>query len=94
LTPNLHSDSEQSPHTYIVADLRIAIGRQCVFRGDFEVAVPNLSFRLLTTLIQAAPNVVSNEKLMELVWPGQVVSPETVNKRVQLLRDAPWRRYP
>ncbi len=81
-------DQENRPETYIVADLRVDIGRQCVFRGGVEVALPNLSFRLLVALIQEAPNVVSNGRLMELVWPGQVVSPETVNKRATLLRDA------
>jgi TolB-like protein/DNA-binding winged helix-turn-helix (wHTH) protein len=53
-----------------------------------EIDLPNLSFQLLVALIQAAPNVLGNDRLMELVWPGQVVSPETVNKRAKLLRDA------
>ena len=59
-----------------------------MFRGVAEIALPNLSFQLLVALIQSAPNVLSNDRLMELVWPGQVVSPETVNKRVKLLRDS------
>jgi DNA-binding winged helix-turn-helix (wHTH) protein len=71
-----------------VADLRVDVGRQCAFRGDTDIALPNLSFQLMVALIQSAPNVLSNDRLMELVWPGQVVSPETVNKRVKLLRDA------
>jgi TolB-like protein/DNA-binding winged helix-turn-helix (wHTH) protein len=71
-----------------VADLRVDVGRQCVFRGQTDIALPNLSFRLLVALIQSAPNVLSNDQLMQLVWPGQVVSPETVNKRAKLLRDA------
>src|ERR1700729_3123679 len=82
------SNQEERPETYIVADLRIDVGRQCVSRGNADVALPNLSFRLLVALIHGAPNVVSNDRLMELVWPGQIVSPETVNKRVQMLRDA------
>jgi TolB-like protein/DNA-binding winged helix-turn-helix (wHTH) protein len=84
----LRSDPENRADIYIVADLRIDVGRQCVFRGPADIALPNLSFRLLVALIQSAPNVLSNDRLMELVWPGQVVSPETVNKRVKLLRDA------
>lgn len=84
----LRSDHEHRPETYIVGDLRVDIGRQSVSRGDVGIALPNLSFRLLVALIQAAPNVVSNDRLMEIVWPGQVVSPETVNKRAKLLRDA------
>src|SRR5262249_46947609 len=43
---------------------------------------------LLVVLVHGAPNVISNESLMTQVWPGLVVSPETVNKRVNLLREA------
>lgn len=84
----LRNHSESRADIYIVADLQVDVGRQCVLRGRADIALPNLSFRLLVALIQSAPNVLSNDRLMELVWPGQVVSPETVNKRVKLLRDA------
>jgi TolB-like protein/DNA-binding winged helix-turn-helix (wHTH) protein len=79
---------ETRPETYAVGDLQVDVGRQRVTRGEIEIGLPNLSFRLLVALIQEAPNVVSNDRLMDLVWPGQVVSPETVNKRATLLRDA------
>ena len=82
------SDQESRPDTYLVADLRVDVGRQCVSRGDADVPLPNLSFRLLVALIHSAPNVVSNDRLMDLVWHGQVVSPETLNKRVIMLREA------
>jgi adenylate cyclase len=39
-------------------------------------------------LMRAAPNLVSLDELMRLVWPGIIVSPETVSQRVKLLRDA------
>jgi TolB-like protein/DNA-binding winged helix-turn-helix (wHTH) protein len=73
---------------YRVDDLTVDVGRQCVSRASVDLPLPNLSFRLLLALIHAAPNVLSNETLMARVWPGQVVSPETVNKRAKLLRDA------
>ncbi len=73
---------------YIVGDLRVDVGQQRVLRADCDIELPNLSFRLLVALIQAAPNVLSNELLMARVWPGLIVSPETINKRVKLLRDA------
>jgi TolB-like protein/DNA-binding winged helix-turn-helix (wHTH) protein len=78
------SDSE----VYIVGDLRVDVGQQRVVRADRDIELPNLSFRLLVALVQAAPNVLSNELIMARVWPRLVVSPETVNKRVKLLRDA------
>jgi TolB-like protein/DNA-binding winged helix-turn-helix (wHTH) protein/Tfp pilus assembly protein PilF len=71
-----------------VGDLLIDVGQQSVRRAGQEIPLPNLSFKLLLTLVRAAPNFVSNEMLMQLVWPGIVVSPETVSKRAALLRDA------
>ena len=81
---------EQSPSTqiYRVGDLTIDAGRRVVSRGDVAIPLPKLSFDLLLVLIRSAPNVVSIDEFMERVWPGLVVSPETVSQRVKLLRDA------
>jgi len=69
-------------------DLRIDVGRRIVSRGMDEIPLPKLSFDLLLALLQCAPNVVSIDEFMLQVWPGLVVSPETVSQRVKLLRDA------
>jgi len=81
---------EQSPSTqiYRVGDLRIDAGRRVVTRGDVAIPLPKLSFDLFLVLIRSAPNVVSIDEFMQRVWPGLVVSPETVSQRVKLLRDA------
>ena len=73
---------------YRVGDLTIDTGRQLVNRAADSIALPKLSYDLLLVLARAAPNVVSVDELMALVWPGIVVSPETVSQRVKLLRDA------
>jgi TolB-like protein/DNA-binding winged helix-turn-helix (wHTH) protein/Tfp pilus assembly protein PilF len=80
--------SETGSGAFIVGDLHIDVGQQRVTRAGSDIALPNLSFRLLVALVHAAPNVISNDALMTQVWPGLVVSPETVNKRVNLLREA------
>jgi hypothetical protein len=59
-----------------------------VLRGDNDVALPKLSFDLLMALIEAAPRIVTTDELMDRVWTGLVVSPETVSQRVSLLRAA------
>lgn len=74
--------------SYEVSDLVIDLARQRVTRAAAEIALPKLSFELLLVLIRAAPAVLSNDELMAQVWPGIVVSPETVSRRVKLLRDA------
>jgi TolB-like protein/DNA-binding winged helix-turn-helix (wHTH) protein len=79
---------EANSGAFIVGDLHIDVGQQRVTRAGSDIALPNLSLRLLVALVRAAPNVLSNELLMTQVWPGLVVSPETVNKRVNLLREA------
>jgi DNA-binding winged helix-turn-helix (wHTH) protein len=73
---------------YEVSDLVIDLARQRVTRGAAEIPLPRLSFDLLLVLIRAAPAVLSNDELMAQVWPGVIVSPETVSRRVKLLRDA------
>lgn len=73
---------------YSLDDLLVDTGRQSVSRNAESIALPKLSFDLLIALIRSAPNVVSMDELMQQVWPGLVVSPETVSQRVKLLRDA------
>ena len=73
---------------FLVGDLHVDVGQQRVTRAGIEITLPNLSFQLLLALIRVAPNVLSNDLLMARVWPGLIVSPETVAKRVNLLREA------
>jgi TolB-like protein/DNA-binding winged helix-turn-helix (wHTH) protein/Tfp pilus assembly protein PilF len=73
---------------FLVGDLLVDIGQQRITRAGIEITLPNLSFQLLVALIRAAPNVLSHDLLMARVWPGIIVSPETVTKRVNLLREA------
>jgi TolB-like protein/Flp pilus assembly protein TadD/DNA-binding winged helix-turn-helix (wHTH) protein len=73
---------------YRVDDLIVDIGRQRVTRDCQEIPLSQLSFELLVALARAAPNVLSFDELMERVWPGLVVTPETVSQRVKLVRDA------
>jgi TolB-like protein/Flp pilus assembly protein TadD/DNA-binding winged helix-turn-helix (wHTH) protein len=76
------------PPGYQVGDLLIDLGRQRITRAEVEIPLSQLSFDLLLTLARAAPSLVSFDQLMERVWPGLVVSPETVSQRVKLVRDA------
>lgn len=71
-----------------VDDLLIDVGRQRVEQQGLEIELPPLSFRLLLELTRAAPDVVSFDQLMDRVWPGLVVGPDTITQRVKLLREA------
>ena len=80
--------SSTEPTCYRVGDLLVDVGRRRVERDGSEIALPGLTFDLLLALAREAPNLSSIDALMQQVWPGRVVSPETVSQRVKLLRAA------
>jgi TolB-like protein/DNA-binding winged helix-turn-helix (wHTH) protein/Tfp pilus assembly protein PilF len=88
MASNVRRSATRELGVYELSDLVIDVARQRVTRAAAEIALPKLSFDLLLVLIRAAPAVVSNDDLMAQVWPGLIVSPETVSQRVKLLRDA------
>jgi TolB-like protein/DNA-binding winged helix-turn-helix (wHTH) protein/Flp pilus assembly protein TadD len=77
-----------APPRFRIADLEVDIGKAEVTRAGERLALPKLSFDLLCALINAAPAIVTNEELLQQVWPGLSVSPESVAQRVKLLRSA------
>jgi TolB-like protein/DNA-binding winged helix-turn-helix (wHTH) protein/Tfp pilus assembly protein PilF len=81
-------DFSSDPAGYQVDDLIIDLAPRRVRRSGTVIPLKSLSFDLLVTLVRAAPNLLSFEQLSERVWPGLVVSPETIVQRVKLLRTA------
>lgn len=81
---------EHAPESYClrVDDLVINPGARLVHRGEKVIELPSLSFHLLLELAEAAPNVLTYDDLIDKVWSGRIVSPETVTQRVKLLRKA------
>lgn len=73
---------------YQVDDLIIDLGQRRVSRGGTDISLPPLSFELLVALASAAPDVVTFDQLTARVWPGLVITPETISQRVKLVRDA------
>src|SRR5215470_13861875 len=81
-------DLAPDPAGYQVDDLIIDLAPRRVRRAGTVIRLQALSFDLLVTLVRAAPNLVSFEQLNERVWPGLVITPETIVQRVKLLRGA------
>ena len=71
-----------------VDDLVVDARARTVTREGAALDMPRLSLDFLLTLVEAAPDPVSSDELMERVWRGAVVSPTTVAKRAELLRQA------
>jgi len=70
------------------ADLKIDLEAGVVSRAGAVLPVTDRSFELLRELLARAPDVVPHRELLDAVWPGQVVTPETLKQRVRLLRQA------
>jgi len=73
---------------YQVDDLIVDVAQQRVTRAGTDLPLSHLSFELLVALARAAPDLVSFDELAERVWPGLVITPETISQRVKLVRDA------
>lgn len=84
----IESQEVPMPLRYRIGDIVLDSGTHEVSRDGQALDVSGLSYRLMLALVQQAPNVVSHDKLVELVWPGRIVSPETVTQRIKLTRQA------
>jgi TolB-like protein/DNA-binding winged helix-turn-helix (wHTH) protein len=71
-----------------IGDLTLDTGRRLLICDSKPVALGPLTYQLLLTLVEAAPNVVTHDELARSIWGGRPVSPETISQRVKLLRDA------
>ena len=76
------------PRRLLIGDLLLDVSTRTLSRSDETIQLPKLSYRLLLALVDAAPAVVTHDAIIERVWDGRVVSPETVTQRVKLLRKA------
>src|SRR5687767_4417721 len=73
---------------YRFGDLTLDSGQRRVARDGRPLHLGKLTYELLVTLVEAAPNVVTHDHLAERVWGGRIATPETVAQRVKLLRRA------
>jgi DNA-binding winged helix-turn-helix (wHTH) protein len=73
---------------YRINNLLVDVDTRRILIGDEEIHLTELSFDVLVCLIRRAPAVVSKQRLMREAWHGAVVEPETVKKRVALLRES------
>ena len=73
---------------YQLKDLVIDYGARTVSRGDEIIPLGRLSFEFLVSLIEQAPNLASFDDIIEKVWNGAIIGPETIAQRASLLRRA------
>jgi TolB-like protein/DNA-binding winged helix-turn-helix (wHTH) protein len=73
---------------YRFGDLVLDSGLRRVERDGHSLHLGKLTYEMLLALVEAAPNVVTQDFLAENVWGGRIATPETVAQRVKLLRRA------
>lgn len=74
---------------YQFADLELDTGRRQLNRAGVPVKVTRLSYRLLEALVEASPNLLTPDELVDRVWgPRRVVSPNSLSQRVTMLRQS------
>jgi adenylate cyclase len=78
----------RTPAGYRVGDLVIDVARRRVQMRGRDIRIGKLSYNLLVALAEAAPTVVTREELAARVWDGRYVTPETIKRRIALLRKA------
>ncbi len=66
----------------MVLDSRLKVLR----RKQEEIPLPWLSYQLLLVLCESAPAIVSQQEIIERVWPDTVVGDEALKQRIKLLR--------
>ena len=77
-----------SPQRFRVDDLEIDLDAESVLRNGVPLDLPELSFRLLVTLVLAAPDRVTKDDLVREVWDDVVVSDETLAAFAQVVEQS------
>lgn len=76
----------ESPEVRI-GDLQVDLARRQVFRGDEEVHLTPIEYKLLATLVKSAGRVVTQRQLLQEVWgPGYTDAPHYLRIYMQHLR--------
>jgi DNA-binding winged helix-turn-helix (wHTH) protein/tetratricopeptide (TPR) repeat protein len=73
---------------YRIGHLVLDLHRRSIWRDGREVPLVGLTFDLLLALARRAPATVPVRDLMQEVWPGLVVGPDTLSQRIKLVRIA------
>ena len=65
-------DDDGEP-VFTLGDLRVDLGARLVFRGNAEVHLTPIEYKLLTTLVRHAGRVVTHRQLLKDVWGPNAV---------------------
>ena len=77
-----------SDRRFVFADFEVDLQRGSLARGGEEIALRPKSFAVLLYLLEHAGQLVSREELLDAVWPGVVVTDDSIAQCLIELRRA------
>jgi len=67
---------------------RLDIVNQCLWRGDDRVSLTPKAFDVLRYLVEHADRLVTQDEILEALWPETYVNPEVIKKHILEIRKA------
>jgi len=72
---------------YVFSDLKFDLDRRQLSRDGQPIKLTKLDFKVLRTLVEAAPAVIRHDDLITQVWgENRVITPENLSQRMKILR--------
>lgn len=73
---------------YVFGDFTVDRSRACLLRADTQVPLRPKSFDLLCYLVEHAGRLASKEELLSAIWPGLVVTDDSLSRCISDVRAA------
>ena len=77
-----------SPNMKSFGAFRLDTVNHCLWRGEKRVSLPPKAFDVLRYLVEHADRLVTQDEILEKLWPQTYVNPEVVKKYVLEIRKA------
>ncbi|MBN8429802.1 winged helix-turn-helix domain-containing protein [Microbulbifer salipaludis] len=71
-----------------IGDLKVDFGKWQAECGGRPVRLTNQSMQVLRVLVDAWPDTVTQQALIDAIWPGKVVTDQSVKQAVKRLRES------
>src|SRR6516162_6769578 len=68
------------------ARFRLEVASHCLWRGDVRVSIPPKAYDVLRYLVENSGRLVTQDELLEAVWPDTYVNPEILRKYILEIR--------
>jgi DNA-binding winged helix-turn-helix (wHTH) protein len=65
---------------------RLDLANQCLWRGEHSVPLTPKAFDVLRYLVEHPGRLVTQDEILEALWPKTYVSPEVIRKYIQEIR--------